>query len=329
LRVVTLLPAATELLCAIPGGADLLVGRSHECDYPPSVQRLPALTASRLPHDLRAAEIDAAVRETLQPDSGPGSLYTLNADLLAALRPDLLITQDICHVCSIDPNAVRSIVSRLADPKPEILTLSASSFEGMLDDLLAVGRAIGLEQAASGAIVALAARMNAAQGFVNAYAEGPRVAVLDWTDPLYIAGHWTPQLVERAGALHPLNPTRAPEDAGAAVGLQQSSRRAGPSIPITTEQLIASGPEAIVLAPCGVPLAGASPLTVRALAADLSKRPWWRDLPAVRAGRVALVDGNQMFSRPGPRLVEAFEWLVGWLNDRPGAIPHGFPWQPL
>jgi ABC-type Fe3+-hydroxamate transport system substrate-binding protein len=159
---------------------------------------------------------------------------------------------------------------------------------------------------------------------VNPYQDGPSVALLEWTDPLFAAGHWTPQLIERAGGRHPLNPTAEPPAGGMGAGSQASARRAGPSIAVTAEQLIASQPEALIICPCGVPLAGA-----RGMAAGLARQPWWRDLPAVRRGRVAVVDGNQMFSRPGPRLVDAFEWLVGWLHDRPALVPARFPWEPM
>jgi ABC-type Fe3+-hydroxamate transport system substrate-binding protein len=332
-RIASLLPSATELLCAIPGGAELLVARSHECDFPPGVRTLPVLTGSRLPSTLAPSGIDRAVREQLDPATGSGSLYTLNADLLAALHPDIILTQDLCHVCSIDLNAVRSLVSRLADPKPRIIAFQPGTFEGVLDDLLRLGREIRLESPAASTLVALVARMNRAQEHVNAYNQGPSVAFLDWTDPLFIAGHWTPQLIERAGASHPLNPTEAIPGSGAAAGPQQASRRAKPSFHISPEALVRSQPERLIICPCGVALdrASLSPghavTSVEDMARALAAQEWWHELPAVRMGHVALVDGNQMFSRPGPRLVDAYEWLVGWIQDRPDLMPRGFPWR--
>lgn len=297
----------------------MLVGRSHECNEPPSIGVLPVLTTQRTAPDAPPAEIDRAVREQL---AGGQPLYTLDAEALAALRPDLILTQDLCNVCSIDLQTVRRVAETL-DPPPRIVSLNPTTVEDVLEDILTVGRAAGLEREALNAVVALRERIHRAADHVNPYTDGPSLAFLEWTDPLFIGGHWTPQLIERAGAQHPLNPTVPDENAGAAAGPQHAYRRAGKSVRIPPEVLVASRPERLVICPCGVGLPG-----VRALAADLARQPWWPDLPAVRAGRVALVDGDRMFNRPGPRLVDAFEWLVGWINDRPELIPPGFPWEP-
>lgn len=333
MRVVSLLPSATELLCAIGGptahpdrgGLSMLVGRSHECDFPPAVLALPALTAPQagpagsLPDPAESpAAIDQAVRDQL---AGGHSLYWLDSALLSGLNPELIITQDLCRVCSVDLQAVRSVAAGMS-PRPRVLSLNPRGLEDVLDDLLNVGEAIGLAREASDTVVRLRERLFRATDYVNPYLDGPSVAFLEWTDPLFIGGHWTPQLIERAGARHPLNPTIAAEGSGAAAGPQAASRIAGPSVQVTPETLLASQPEALIICPCGIPLDG-----VRKMAAAMARQPWSRDLPAVRSGRVALVDGNQMFNRPGPRLVDAFEWLVGWLNDRPDLIPPGFPWE--
>lgn len=324
MRVVSLLPSATELLCSIPGpgggGLSMLVGRSHECDYPPAVLDLPALTRARTDPAADPAAIDRAVRDGL---AGGHSLYWLDRALLYGLKPDLVLTQDLCRVCSIDLDTVRAIAAEL-DPKPRILSLNPKGFEDVLDDLLNVGEAVGLASQAVTRLAELRERFYRAADYVNPYLDGPSVAFLEWTDPLYIGGHWTPQLIERAGGRHPLNPTVAAPEAGAAAGPQAASRLAGASVRVPEEVLVASRPEALVICPCGVGLEG-----TRAMAAALAQKPWWRELPAVRAGRVALVDGNQMFNRPGPRLVDAYAWLVGWLNDRPEVIAPGFPWEPM
>lgn len=320
-RVVSLLPSATESLCAI-GGGDLLVGRSHECDFPASIAHLPALTSQAIPGQAASdpAAIDAMVREQL---SSGRSLYSLNEKLLADLKPDLILTQDLCEVCSIDLTTVRRIASTLPS-RPEIVSLNPWTFEGVLDDLYAIGRAAGLEARAIETVASLRERMFAAAEFVNAFEDGPNVVFLEWTDPLFVGGHWTPQLIERAGARHPLNPTVAKEDAGAAAGPQMAERIAGKSVRAAPEIVEALNPEAIVIAPCGMNLA-----QTRACARELLRKEWFRGLKAVRANRVALVDGNQMFNRPGPRLVDAFEFLVGWLNRRPELVPASFPWGPL
>jgi iron complex transport system substrate-binding protein len=321
LRIVSLLPSATEVVCAIPDGMEMLVGRSHECDYPAEVKRLPVLTAARTCMTT-SAEVDAQVRAAL----GAGqSLYTLDEALLAELRPDVIITQDLCQVCSVDLAAVARAAARMS-PKPAVVSLNPTTVEGVFDDVLTVGRALGLEDAAQRTLVQLRERMYSAGEFVNPYADGPSVAFLEWTDPIFVGGHWTPQLIERAGGRHPLNPTRpVSESAGAAEGpIGQTQRAAGKSVTVPPEVLSATRPERIVICPCGLDL----DQTRRQAQALLGQR-WFADLPAVRAGNVALVDGNQMFNRPGPRLVDAFCWLVGWLNDRPELTPENFPWESL
>lgn len=315
-RVVSLVPSATEIVHVL-GAGDRLVARSHECDFPSGVFDTPAVT-SQFIHSNVPSEIDRQVREALAAGT---PLYRLDADALARLEPDLIITQDLCSVCSIDMKTVRQVAAELPDP-PTVLSLNPTTIEDVLDDILRVGAALGLADRAMSVVVTLRERLFSAADFVNPYADGPSVAFLEWTDPLFAAGHWTPQLIERAGGRHPLNPTQAAPGTGTAIGPQAGERRAGPSIRVTAEQLIESRPEAIVICPCGVGLPDA-----RNAATTLLTQPWASQLPAVRAGRVAIVDGNQMFNRPGPRLIDAFEWLVSWLNSRPALTPASFPWE--
>jgi iron complex transport system substrate-binding protein len=300
MRVVSLLPSATELLCAVVGG-DLLVGRSHECDFPPSITRLPALTGQRI-HQPTAAAIDAQVRASLT--SGQ-SLYTLDDDLLAALKPDVILTQDLCEVCSIDVNTVRAVASTL-DPQPRIVSLNPATIEDVFDDLLTVGEAVGRAGQAEAALVELRERYWTAVDHVNPYATGPEVAFLEWMDPVFIGGHWTPGLIEAAGGRHSLNPAGA------------KSRR------VTHEEMVAAQPQRIIICPCGWDMARS-----RAELHVLESQRWWNTLPAVIERQVVLVDGNQMFNRPGPRLVDAFRWLVGWINDREELVPTAFPVAPV
>jgi iron complex transport system substrate-binding protein len=313
LRVVSLLPAATEMVCAL-GAKSLLVGRSHECDYPPGLSHLPVLTGARMP-DASPADIDRAVRASLAEQR---SLYDLFADRLAALRPDIIITQDVCDVCSVDLAAVRRVALALPNA-PRVISLNPTTIEGVLDDILFLGHALDMPAEGERAVVQLRERFFAANEFVNPFDDGPSLAFLEWTDPLFCAGHWTVQLIERAGARHPLNPTVPKENAGAAAGPQFAERVAGPSFAIAPEALLASAPERLVIAPCGFGLERAMEC-----ARELSHQAWWAEVPAVQRGRVAVVDGNQMFNRPGPRLVDAYEWLVCWLQDRP--TDPAFPW---
>jgi iron complex transport system substrate-binding protein len=297
MRVVSLLPSATEVLCTI-GGEEHLVGRSHECDYPPSIAHVPILTAQKTAATT-SASIDQQVRSALtEPDA---SLYTLDTHALIALQPDVILTQDLCDVCSIDLRTVQRI-AREMDPQPTVVNLNPRTIDDVFDDLLRVGEAVGLIEASRDAMIELRERYWSAREYVNAYTPGPEVAVLEWMDPLFIAGHWTPQLVQDAGGVHSLN---APG---------QHSRQIEP------EQLLEVMPERLVICPCGYDLAA-----IRRELPALQAQRWWKLLPAVQDQQVVLVDGNQMFSRPGPRLVDALYWLVGWLNDRPELIPDHFP----
>lgn len=319
MRVISLLPSATECLAAI--GADhLLVGRSHECDHPARLSDRPVLTEART-RFTSAAEVDQQVRDAL----GSGnSLYRLDTDRLRELRPDLIITQDLCDVCSIDLDTVRG-VARTLDPEPRVLSLNPTTFEQVLDDLTTIGAAVGLRDRAVETVVALRERFSCAADHVTPFAEPVRTLFLEWTDPLFAGGHWTPQLVERAGGSHPANPTAPVENAGAGEGAHAAHRVAGKSAVIAPDDAARLEPRAIIVCPCGLSLEQ----TRAAARGDLLRADWFRRAPAFAAGRVALVDGNQMFNRPGPRLVDAFCWLVGFLNGRPELIPDGFPWEPM
>lgn len=302
MRVVSLLPSATEILCRI-GGESLLVGRSHECDWPASILDRPVLTAQRNPSPTGAgasAAIDRAVRESL----GEGrSLYTLDLELLRELRPDVILTQDLCDVCSIDLATVRAFAATM-HPTPVIVSLNPTTIWDVLDDCLKVGAAVGRTDGAERAMVALREGWWTAVDFVNPYIEGPEVLFLEWMDPPFCAGHWTPQLIVAAGARHSLN------SAGA------KSRC------VTPQEILAAAPDRIIICPCGYGIPA-----IRSELAAVQNQRWWPLLPAnlEGSGRVMLVDGNQMFNRPGPRLVDAFRWLTGWINDRPELMPSGFP----
>jgi ABC-type Fe3+-hydroxamate transport system substrate-binding protein len=269
----------------------------------------------------------AAAHAFDQPSPAPSasgtSLYRLDVERLQELRPDLIITQDLCSVCSIDLPAVRAAAARMS-PRPEVLSLNPHSFEGVLDDILTIGRAMGLERRAEDVLAALRERFYRAADFVNAFTAPTRVLFLEWTDPPFVAGHWTPQLIERAGGDPLLNPTAPLHGAGSGAGAQMAHRAAGPSRRVSIEELRSIDPQTIIIAPCGVALADAPP-HVEAL----REQEWWRQMTSERSRRIALVDGNQIFSRPGPRLVEGYEFLVGWLNDRAELIPEGFPWRAM
>jgi ABC-type Fe3+-hydroxamate transport system substrate-binding protein len=206
---------------------------------------------------------------------------------------------------------------------PEVLSLNPTSVEDVLEDLLRLGRALGIEARATELVVGLRSRMYSACDYVNGFIDGPRVVFLEWTEPLFVAGYWTPQLIERAGGRHPLNPSEAKPTAGAGAGpTGMTLRAAGRGVVVPEAVLAASRPEVLIISPCGVGLADA-----HAMVRGLAGRPWWGQLPAVQAGRVAVVDGNRPFSRPGPGLVDGFEWLVGYLNERPEVMSPRVQWS--
>ena len=317
MRIVSLVPSATETLVSI-GGSSLLIGRSHDCDAPSDIRTLPALTRPRAV-SADHVETDRRTREALaigQP------LDELDSDSLRALAPDLILTQDRCGVCSIDAGTLRDAIGAM-NPEPAVLSLNPDSVEGMFDAALAIGAAAGLERQAEDAVTAWRERQHRAMDQVTPYVTGPRTAVLEWTDPLFIAGSWVPQLVERAGARHPLLPTTPIPGAGSGAGAHAAHRAAPPSRAVTPEELLEADIDALVVAPCGLDLDGA-----RAAARALAQQPWWAELPAAQTDRVAAVSGT-LLSRPGPRLIDAQEWFVGWLNGRANMIDPGFPWSPL
>jgi iron complex transport system substrate-binding protein len=319
--VASLLPSATELLFAA-GGGDLLVGRSHECDWPPAALTAPVLTSARIAHvaapeapPADSAAIDAAVRAAIAAGE---SLYRLDEATFRDLHPQVILTQDLCEVCSIDLRTVERVARDLPGP-PRVVNLNPTSLWQVLDDLLRVGDAIGRPDAARAAATALRDRAWTAAEQAVPFVDGPSVLFLEWTEPPFVGGHWTPELIAMAGGRHPLNAAGA------------KSRAATP------DEIAASAPDRVVVAPCGFPLPA-----VREAVRALDGVAWWEALEPVhavraaaargqRCDRVMLVDGNQMFNRPGPRLVDALEWLVGWLNERPERIPAGFPaeaWRP-
>jgi iron complex transport system substrate-binding protein len=326
MRIVSLIPSGTEIV-ALLGASESLVGRSHECDYPPEITSVPALTAQNTHYD-PASGIDAKAIDTqvaAASQSGQ-SLYTIDEPKLAELAPDLIITQELCSVCSIDLNTVRRVADRLPS-RPQILTLNPMSIEDILDDIYRVGDAIGMGEQAMHQVVNLRQRMDRAEEHINPYDDGPVCGFMEWTDPIYIAGHWNVQLIERAGARHPLNEAVAKQGSGAAVGPQQAERIAGHSIAVPDEIFAATKPRYLVIAPCGLNLEQAR----RETNALYRNHEWFRELPAVQAGQVAVVDGNQMFNRPGPRVVDALEFMVAFINDREQLIPENFPylrWSP-
>lgn len=309
LRVVSLLPAASEVVCLI-GGEGLLVGRSHECNFPPSLSPLPVLTSHTSAYT-SAQQVDALVSASVARGE---ALYSVDEKLLVDLAPHVILTQDICSACAVDRCTVDRVAA-LISPAPSVVCLNPLDIEGVLSSILQVGEALGMRPQALAACSSLRHRMSSVDDVVSRAQQrgvvAPVVSFIEWPDPLYIGGHWTPQLIERAGGTHPLNPG--------------GSEGAGKSFPVSCESIVSSDPHLLILAPCGLDLR-----MTRREAEVLEGREWYASLTAVREGRVALVDGDAMFNRPGPRLVDALEWLCAVINQAPEMAPEGFPadWRP-
>jgi iron complex transport system substrate-binding protein len=292
-RVVSLLPSATEIVCAL-GAGDTLVGVSHECDHPAYVRDRPVLTRSRVDAAGASRAIDAAVRGALHGAADALSVYTVDEAKLGALAPDLIVTQDLCEVCAVSLDDVASAVARLAHraegPQKEvrIVCLRPTRLADVLDDVERVAGALGRAEAGRALRAELAARMEATAVRARAASSRPRVVSLEWIDPIMLGGTWMPELVALAGG----------EPAGAVAGQ--------PAPTVDAAALARLRPEVVVVKPCGFDLP-------RVLAEqEIVRRVV---LPAVGPGaRVYLTDGSAFFNRPGPRLVESLEILAACVH---------------
>ena len=297
MRIVSLLPSATEIVCEL-GLGDALVGVTHECDFPGFVAALPKVTRTLIPHDATSREIDDLVRERLRTER---ALYNLDLPVLERLRPDLIVTQALCDVCAVAEAEVTAAACALPG-RPAVVNLEPLSLRDVLDTLPAVARAAGVPERAGPAVAPLPRRIDAVAARSAAVADRPRVVVLEWLDPPFSCGHWTPELVRLAG------------------GDEVVARPGRPSRTLWWKEVVAARPEVLVIACCGFDLAR----TMQDLP-GLRSRPGWADLPAVRAGRVFVTDGNAYFSRPGPRLVDSLELLAHALHPATHPLLSGVP----
>jgi iron complex transport system substrate-binding protein len=279
-RVASLLPSATEMV-HFCGAGGALVGVTHECDYPPGVERLPHLTSSKIDRHMSSAEIDAAIAGHL---TDTGSIYALDARLLKELAPDLIITQGLCEVCAVSTDLVEVAATGL---RTRIYSLNPTSLREVFDDTVAVGEALGRGEEARAKVAALGERLARVEEAVSGLPR-PRVGCIEWLSPPFSAGHWVPEMVRIAGGEEVL---------------------AGPGEPSTRldwEEVFEAAPEVLVLMPCGF---GAE-RTVEEARRVLPEVSGWSSLPAVENGGVWAVDANSYFSRPAPRLVEGVEILA-------------------
>lgn len=284
MRVVSLLASGTEITCAL-GAGEALVGRSHECDNPEWVRHLPACTRPAFDISVSSRKIDAEVRRRLKASE---PLYSVEADLINRLKPDLLITQVHCDVCAVTPDDVeRSGCSVLAN---QVVSLSAGSIAGIYDGIRRVANALGREQAGGELIADMQARMDAVTETVRGRPM-PMVVVLEWTDPIFTSGNWAPELVEAAG------------------GTPLVAEQGRHSTAIPWQRVVEADPDYLIVAPCGFDL----DRTIQEITV-LEGLPDWFKLTAVKKGRVALADGNKYFNRSGTTIVETVQILAEILH---------------
>lgn len=299
MRICTLLPSATEICYAL-GLGDSIFGVTHECDFPPEARKKRVVVTSRLPHTADSAEIDRLVTGFTARGE---SIYRVDAEALREIDPDLIITQDLCHVCAASPDDLAAALSTL--PRvPKVLSLNPHTLDDVWSDIHTIGVATNCQKAAENLVEYLKDRVASARRAVQPFIANhsrPRIACLEWLNPVFNAGHWVPEMVAIAGG----------EDVLAHAGQ--------PSVRMEWRQVFAAQPEVIMISPCGYGLKQAME--------EFSRLPLpdgWNEMPAVKSGRVFVTDANSYLSRPGPRLAEGVAILAKALHpDLDLAIPEG------
>ena len=282
MRVVSLLPSATEILFAL-GFDREIVGVSHECDFPAKARTKPVVIHSRMPHDTSPGEIDALVREYVHRGE---SLYAVDVGVLETLAPDLIVTQDLCHVCAASPDDLATALTRF-DRRPEVLCLNPQDLGDVWRDILWVGEETRHGPQAEALLKTIGTQLGALEQQLDSSVERPRVAFLEWLQPFYVGGHWVPEMIHRAG------------------GEDLFGRARTPSFRITVEHVMEASPEILLIAPCGY-----SAEQARDEYRSMTFPKEWNAIPAVRDGRVYALEANSYFSRPGPRLITGIEALA-------------------
>jgi len=302
-RIVSLISSATEIIHSV-GQTASQVGRSHECDFPAEIAALPICTKPTIDIHADSREIDRAVKDRVH---NALSVYEVFDDVLERLQPTHIITQTQCEVCAVSLRDVeRSVASRLAS-RPKIISLTPNSLSDVWDDIRRVADALGIAERGEAEVAALQDRMCALAEKARSAAGRPRVALIEWIEPLMATGNWMPELVEMAGGVNLLG---------------EPNKHAGY---VSWEEIAASDPDVIIVCPCGFDIKRAQNEMYW-----LTQRPEWRTICAVRNGRVYLADGNQYFNRPGPRLVETLQILAETLHPEvfaPGLQGQG--WKRL
>jgi iron complex transport system substrate-binding protein len=293
-RIVSFLPSATEMACAL-GLGDQLLGVTHECDYPPEAVLKPVVVRGVLPiESMTEHEIDVAVSERLRDGL---SLYRVDEALLRDIAPDLILTQDLCQVCAPSGNEVEAVL-KLLPSAPRVLWLTPKSLGEIFDNLRELGFATDRSREAEALIAAGRARLESIASVTRTIAHRPRVFCMEWTSPVYCSGHWVPEMVRLAG------------------GVDDLAREGAYSVRVAWDDVVDWAPDVLVVMPCGFDL----PTTV-ARARQIFALPEWSAIPAVRTGRVFAVDANAYFARPGPRVIDGTELLAHLIH------PDRFAWN--
>jgi iron complex transport system substrate-binding protein len=282
MRIVSLLPSATEILFAL-GLEHEIVGVSHECDFPPQAKTKPVVIHSRMPHDASPAEIDRLVSEYVHRGE---SLYAVDAEVLEKLAPDLIVTQDLCHVCAASPDDLATALTRF-ERRPEVLCLNPQDLGDVWRDILWVGEESRRGPQAEALVKQIGERLGALEKQLPQSVDRPRVAFLEWLQPFYVGGHWVPEMIHVAGGVDVLGKVRTP-----------SSR-------VHLQDIFEAEPEILLIAPCGY-----SAQLARDEYRSMDLPEQWKAMPAVRNGRIYALEANSYFSRPGPRLITGLEALA-------------------
>ncbi len=307
MRICSFLPSATEILCAI-GLEDALYGVTYECDYPPQVRRKPAVVYTRLNASADPAEIDRQVNEAVERGE---SLYRIDIEKLKQIQPDLIVTQDLCHVCAASSDDLRTALAVLPS-STRVISLNPHRLSDIWNNVVSVGEATGRQAEAAGLAEKLKQGVRKVQQAMSGVTQRPRVLCLEWLDPPFIAGHWVPEMVEVAG------------------GTDVMGRVGEPGFRANWSEILKAAPEVVVVMPCGYDL--------QRTAEELRSCRFpvgWNQVPAVRSGRLIAVNASSYFSRPGPRVATGVEILArvihpsrGWGDAPSGAMANVGKYAP-
>ena len=303
MRIVSLIASATEIVCAL-GFEDQLVGRSHECDFPPSVARLPVCTSPKFKVAGSSAEIDARVKEILQQAL---SVYHVDADKLRDLQPEVIVTQTQCEVCAVSEKDVATALCQWTDSTAQVVSMATNALPDFWTDIHRIAAALGAPERGTALVHDLQNRMASIAATAAKAPHRPTVACVEWIDPLMSAGNWMPELIDMAG------------------GRMLFGEPGRHSPRLSWEDFCRADPHVIFVMPCGWDIAKA-----REEMPALTRKSEWPTLRAIQQCQVYLADGNQYFNRPGPRLVESLEILAEVLHPELFQISHqGIGWQQL